>query len=136
MPQRGNSQIAERTHIIENMKLKIKIAGTRVHDVGYRVFLLKNAMNLALPGLSTYNWDEDDRQEVIALVEGDEARVSSFLKTIEKNKPEMAEVSTVTSEDYVGEVGRTSELAMFCSFLHLEKAVSLLRDMRDDLKAV
>jgi len=27
------------------MKLKIKIAGTRVHDVGYRIFLLKNAMN-------------------------------------------------------------------------------------------
>jgi hypothetical protein len=42
----------------ENMKLKIKIAGTRVHEVGYRVFLLKHAMNLALPGLSTYNWEE------------------------------------------------------------------------------
>jgi len=52
--KRGNRQIAEQTHIIENMKLKIKIAGTRVHDVVYRVFLLKNAMNSALPGLSTY----------------------------------------------------------------------------------
>ena len=99
LPQRGNSQIAQRTHIIENMKLKIKIAGTRVHDVGYRVFLLKNAMNLALPGLSTYNWDEDGRQEVIALVEGDEARVASFLKTVERRKPELAEISMVTSED-------------------------------------
>jgi acylphosphatase len=35
-----------------NMKLKIKIIGPKVHDVGYRVFLLKHAMNLALPGLS------------------------------------------------------------------------------------
>ena len=69
-------------------------------------------------------------------MEGDEARIVRFLKNIQRNKLEMAEVSTVTSEDYVGEVGRTSELAMFCSFLHLEKAVSLLRDMRDDLKAV
>ena len=85
--------------------------------------------------LSTYNWDEDGRQEVIALVEGDEARVASFLNAVQRNKPEMAEVSTVASEDYVGEVGRTNELAMF-TFLHLEKAVSLLRDMRDDLKAV
>jgi acylphosphatase len=136
LPQRGNSQIAQRTHIIENMKLKIKIAGTRVHDVGYRVFLLKNAMNLALPGLSTYNWDEDGRQEVIALVEGDEARVASFLKTVERRKPELAEVSMVTSEDYKGEVGRISEVVMFCYFVHMEKAVSLLRDMRDDLKAV
>lgn len=136
MPQRGNCQIAERTHIVENMKLKIKIAGTRVHDVGYRVFLLKNAMNLALPGLSTYNWDEDGRQEVIALVEGDEARVASFLKTIEKNKPEMAIVSSVTFEDYDGDVGRASEVAMFCTFVQLDKAIPLLLDMRDDLKAV
>ena len=118
------------------MKLKIKIAGTRVHDVGYRVILLKNAMNLALPGLSTYNWDEDGGQEVIALVEGDEARVASFLKTIEKNKPEMAIVSSVTFEDYDGDVGRASEVAMFCTFVQLDKAIPLLLDMRDDLKAV
>ena len=136
LPQRGNSQIAQRTHIIENMKLKIMIAGTRVHDVGYRVFLLKNAMNLALPGLSTYNWDEDGRQEVIALVEGDEARVASFLKTVESKRPELAEVSGVTFEDYDGDVGRASEVAMFCSFVQLDKAIPLLLDMRDDLKAV
>jgi acylphosphatase len=118
------------------MKLKIKIAGTSVHEVGYRVFLLKNAMNLALTGLSTYNWDEDGRQEVIALVEGDEARVVSFLKTIEKNKQEMAVVSSVTFEDYDGDVGRASEVSMFCTFAQLDKAIPLLLDMRDDLKAV
>jgi len=136
LPQKGNSQIAQRTHIIENMKLKIKIAGTRVHDVGYRVFLLKNAMNLALPGLSTYNWNDDGQQEVIALVEGDEARVASFLKTVESKRPELAEVSGVTFEDYDGDVGRASEVAMFCTFVQLDKAIPLLLDMRDDLKAV
>ena len=60
------------------MKLKVTILGSKVHDVGYRVFLLKNAMNLALPGLSTYNWEENDSHEVIALVEGDEARIAAF----------------------------------------------------------
>jgi acylphosphatase len=118
------------------MKLKVKISGSRVHDVGYRVFLLKNAMNLALPGLSTYNWEEDGGQEVIALVEGDEARVASFLKSVESKKPELAEVSSVTYEDYEGEVGRASEVALFCSFVQLDKAIPLLLDMRDDLKAV
>ena len=118
------------------MKLKIKIAGLKVHDVGYRVFLLKHAMNMALPGLSTYNWDEDGQQEVIALVEGDEARIKAFLKAIEKSKPELAEVSKITSEPFDGEVGRTSEVAMFCSFVQLDKAIPLVLDMRDDLKAV
>lgn len=118
------------------MKLKIKITGPKVHDVGYRVFLLKHAMNVALPGLSTYNWDEDSQQEVIALVEGDEARIKAFQKAIEKSKPELAEVSKITSEPYEGEVGRTSEVAMLCSFVQLDKAIPLLLDMRDDLKAV
>jgi acylphosphatase len=131
---RGNIQIAQRTHIVDNMKLKVKIAGPKVHDIGYRVFLLKHAMNLALPGLSTYNWEEDGQQEVIALVEGDEARITAFLQTVEMNKPELAEVSKVTFEDYDGDVGRTSEVAMFCSFVQLDKAIPLLLDMRDDLK--
>lgn len=116
------------------MKLKIKIVGPKVHDVGYRVFLLKHAMNMALPGLSIYNWDEDSHQEVIVLVDGDEARIKAFLKTIEKNKPELAEVSDVTHEPYDGDVGRTSEVAMFCSFVQLDKAIPLLLDMRDDIK--
>ncbi|OPY52604.1 MAG: Acylphosphatase [Methanosaeta sp. PtaU1.Bin112] len=118
------------------MKLKVKIVGSKVHDVGYRVFLLKHAMNLALPGLSTYNWEENGQQEVIALVEGDEARVTAFLQTIEKSKPEHADVIKVNFEDYDGDVGRTSEVAMFCSFVQLDKAIPLLLDMRDDLKAV
>ena len=116
------------------MKLKIKVTGPKVHDVGYRVLLLKHAMNVALPGLSTYNWDEDGQQEVIALVEGDEARIKAFQKAIEKSKPELAEVSKITSEPYDSEVGRTSEVAMLCSFVQLDKAIPLLLDMRDDLK--
>ncbi|OPY50096.1 MAG: hypothetical protein A4E48_02017 [Methanosaeta sp. PtaU1.Bin060] len=70
---RENNQIDLRADIIAIMKLKVKIVGSKVHEVGYRVFLLKHAMNLALPGLSTYNWEENGQQEVIALVEGDEA---------------------------------------------------------------
>jgi acylphosphatase len=114
------------------MKLKIKIIGPKVHDVGYRVFLLKNAMNLALPGLSTYNWEENGQQEVIALVEGDEARIAPFLQTIEKNKPELAEVSKVTSEPYDGDVGRTIEVAMLCSFVQLDKAIPLLMKIQEN----
>ena len=115
-----------------NMKLKIKITGPKVHDVGYRVFLLKNAMNLALPGLSTYNWEENGQQEVIALVEGDEARIAPFLQAIEKNKPELAEVSKVTSEPYDGDVGRTIEMAMLCSFVQLDKAIPLLMKIQEN----
>jgi len=75
------------------MKLKITLAGPMVHDIGYRVFLLKNAMKTALPGLSTYNWEGDGRQQVIALVEGDEVRIKAFLKKIEMDRLELAQVT-------------------------------------------
>ncbi|NPV61749.1 MAG: hypothetical protein HPY61_03810 [Methanotrichaceae archaeon] len=118
------------------MKLKVKITGPKVHEVGYRVFLLKHAMNLALPGLSTYNWEENGQQEVVALIEGDEARIAAFRQILEKTRPELADVSGVVCEDYDGDVGRTGEVAMFCSFVQLDKAIPLLLDMRDDMKAV
>ena len=115
------------------MKLKITITGLKVHDVGYRVFLLKHAMNLALPGLSTYNWEEmKGQQQVIVLLEGDEARIKAFLQLVEKTKPEMAEVSKVTFEDYDGDVGRASEVAMFCTFVQLDKAIPLLLKIQDN----
>ena len=115
------------------MELKITITGPKVHDVGYRVFLLKHAMNLALPGLSTYNWEEmKGQQQVIVLLEGDEARIKAFLQLVEKTKPEMAEVSKVTFEDYDGDVGRVSEVAMFCTFVQLDKAIPLLLKIQDN----
>lgn len=118
------------------MKLKITIAGPKVHEVGYRVFLLKHAMNLALPGLSTYNWEENGQQEVIALVEGDEARIAAFRQMVEKNKPELAEVSGLAFEDYEGDVGRASEVAMSCSFVQLDKAIPLLLSMNDKMECM
>jgi len=108
------------------MKLKITIAGPKVHDVGYRVFLLKHAIDAAIPGLSVYHWEGGDQQQVVALVEGDEARIEAFLKMIEKDKPELAVVTGVTSEPYEGEVGRIGEEATFCTFFLLDKAIPLL----------
>jgi len=118
------------------MKLKIVISGPKVHDICYWVFLLKNSMNTALTGLSVYNWEEGEMQQVVALAEGERDRMEAFLNAIQTNKPVLAEVSEVTSEPYEGEVGRISEVAMLCSFVQLDKAIPLLLDMRDDLKAV
>lgn len=115
------------------MKLKIVITGAKVHDVGYRVFLLKHAMNLAIPGLSVYNWDENGQQQVIALVEGDEARIAAFKQVATDKRPKLAEVSGVSFEPYDGDIGRTSELAMLCSFVQLDKAIPLLLGMDNKL---
>ena len=76
-------------------------------------------MNTALPGLSVYNWEEGERQQVVALAEGERDRMEAFLKAIQTNKPELA---GVTFEPYEGKVGRISEVAMLCSFVQLDNA--------------
>ncbi len=128
----GNCQIAVRVYTWSTMKLKIVITGSKVHDVSYRVFLLKHAMNLAIPGLSVYNWIENGKQQVIALAESDEARIAAFKQVAEEKRPELAKVSNVTFEPYDGDIGRTSELAMFCSFVQLDKAIPLLLRMEEN----
>ncbi|MDM7911762.1 MAG: hypothetical protein QUS09_01555, partial [Methanotrichaceae archaeon] len=99
-----------------------------------RIYLLTAAMNLALPGFSALNWTENGKQQVIALVEGDGPRVAAFRQLVETEKPERAEVQDITIIEYDGDVSRTSEYAMMCSFNQLNKAVPVLLEIRDDMK--
>ncbi|MDM7912155.1 MAG: acylphosphatase, partial [Methanotrichaceae archaeon] len=116
------------------MKLKITISGPKVHEVGYRVHLLTAAMNLALPGFSALNWTENGKQQVIALVEGDDRRIAAFRQFVEAEKPERAEVQDIAIVEYDDDVGRTGEYAMMCSFNQLNRAVPVLLEIRDDMK--
>jgi acylphosphatase len=60
------------------MKLKIVIHGPKVHNVGYRYFLLNQADNLGLKGFSARNMKANGLQVVQIFVEGDENQVSEF----------------------------------------------------------
>lgn len=111
------------------MKQKIRITGPQVHDVGYRYFLMSNALNLGLKGFNARNRTENGAQEIIVLIEGDEDLIEDFRKLVETEKPEHAKTSTVAFEDYEGEVMRASEYAQVCSAMQLNKAIPLLLDM-------
>ena len=118
------------------MKFRIRIIGPKVHDVGYRYFLMSNAIDLGLKGFHARNRLSGETQEVIALVEGDEETIAEFGKLVETKKPEHSEVSNIAFEDYEGDVMKASEYAQVCSALQLNKAIPLLIDIRDDIKAV
>ena len=47
-------------------------------------------MSLALPGFTAYNWKKESHQEIIALIEGDPARIDAFrrrLKSESQSRP-------------------------------------------------
>ncbi len=118
------------------MKLKIKIAGPKVHEVGYRYFLMSNAIDMGLKGFHARNRTGEKEPEVIALVEGDEETIADFKKLVETQKPEHSQVSSIAFEDYEGDIMKTESYAQICSAIQLNKAIPLLLDMRNDLKAV
>ena len=119
-----------------NMKIKIKIAGPKVHDVGYRPYLSELAISLALRGFEVYNDDEDGQQVVVALIEGDEQRITKFYNSTKTERPALARVDNVKSEDYAGEVMPSWHYAAMNTSSQMNKAIPLLLDMRDDLKAL
>ena len=112
------------------MKAKITIRGKRVQDVGYRLFLLSRAHGLK--GFEAANVGED----LIVLIEGDNAAVNRFIQITKTEKPPSAEVSEVVVEGYDGEVMDVKEYREQLSLEQLVKIATVGVEMRDDIKEI
>ncbi len=118
------------------MKLKIAITGPKVNDVGYRYFLLGIAMSNRIRMFEAHNMRSSEGQAVLAFADGDEEAIKAFCTQVETERPARSEVSNIVFDDFQGEVMRIGEYAQFCATIQLNKAIPVLLDMRDDLRAV
>jgi len=118
-----------------NMKLKIKIAGPKVHDVGYRYFLLGIAMSSRIRKFEAHNTKGNEGGEVLVFADGDEAAIKAFRAQVETEHPAQSEVSNIVFEDFEGVVMRIGEYAQFCATIQLNKAIPVLLEIRDNTKA-
>jgi hydrogenase maturation factor HypF (carbamoyltransferase family) len=118
------------------MKLEIKITGPKVHDVGYRPYLTDLAIRLALRGFEVYNDEKEGQQAVIALIEGDEQRIAKFYNLARTQQPPLARVDKVESVEYAGDVMPSWHYAAMNTSSQMNKAVPILLEIRDDLKAL
>ena len=84
------------------MKVKVTIIGGKVHDVGYRPFLLDLADSLFIQRFDARNVIIEGKQAVIVLVEGDEEQVNQFIELVKSEKPENAVVEDIKVEEYKG----------------------------------
>jgi acylphosphatase len=119
-----------------DMKLKIKITGPKVHDVGYRYFLMSMAMTNRIRMFEAHNIESNEGDEVLVFLDGNEETVKAFRTLAETKRPARSEVSSIAFDDYDGDVMKIGEFAQFCSIVQLNKAIPVLLDMRDDMKAM
>ncbi len=118
-----------------SMKIKIKITGSKVHDVGYRYFLMSLAMSNRIRMFEAHNIEEGVGKEVLIYVDGDEEAIKAFRALLETKRPVHSEVSNIVFDDFDGEVMKIGEYAQFCSTVQLNKAIPVLLEIRDNTKA-
>lgn len=118
------------------MKQKIKITGPRVHDVGFRLFLLEEALNIDIEKFNAYNKSEEGAQVVVILLEGDETQLAEFREYAENNHPPAANVSLVKFEDYEGKVLSIDRYLHVIQIGQLQKGISALQSIDGKLQGV
>ncbi|MBU4075381.1 MAG: acylphosphatase [Euryarchaeota archaeon] len=81
-------------------KLKIKITGKKLHDVGYRIPLINEALSLGINNFNTFNANLEGAQAVITIIEADDEIIEEFKDFINTFHPEKATVEKVVFEKY------------------------------------
>lgn len=108
------------------MKLKAKIKGSKVHEVGYRSLLMAGVLGLGIQRFSAQNKKENGEQAVIVLVEGEEKQIAEFKDFVENNIPDRALVSAMTFEDYEGHIMSVSDYSQLNLNEQLNKGIPAL----------
>jgi acylphosphatase len=86
------------------MKAKEIVIKGRVHDVGYRLFLLSEAESGFVEKFDARNVLINGEQHLIVLVGGAEEKISRFVEFAKSNYPPEASVESVEVKDYGEEV--------------------------------
>ena len=108
------------------MKLKARIRGSKVHDVGYRVILLRKALELGAERFNALNSEEDGLQVLTAFIEGSEDTIEEFSEATRSYKPVGAEVSEISFHEYGGHIIGTDAYMYLLQVEQLSKGIPAL----------
>lgn len=100
------------------MMKRIVVRG-KVHNVGYRPFLLGVAESMEIDRFYADNLVVDEEEGVEILIEADADKVDKFIETIKSKKPEKAEVKDVEIYDYKGYVMRIESYYRYLTSMQL-----------------
>ncbi len=115
-------------------KAKIIITGKNIHDIGYRVFLLTNALNFGIGKFHAYNTRINDVQAVIVLIEGSRDITDDFYDHVKGNIPDDAILENLKIEDFTGNVMDIDRYLHLIQVEQLNKGIPAILDIRDNTK--
>jgi len=107
------------------MKAKEIAINGKVHDVGYRLFLLSEAESLFIEKFDARNVLVEGEQHLIVRVEGVEERIKRFIVFAESNYPPEASVEAVEVKDYGDEIRSIDSFRQSLIVFQLSKMAQL-----------
>lgn len=81
-------------------KLKFKISGSKVHNVGYRVLLVNKVLSMGVNNFNIFNTFFNKTQAIIVLIEANDEAIEEFKNYVTEFKPEEAIVENISFEEY------------------------------------
>lgn len=118
------------------MSHRIIIAGSRVHDVGYRPFLLQYAQMRGFTHFFAMNTLQDETQQVVITLNEKDENISTFISYLSSNKPDFAEVSNIKLEVFEGEVVSIGTYLQDLQFEQLCKGIPAILRIEESQKAM
>ena len=115
------------------MKIKAVITGPMVQGVGYRVFLMHEAVSQGIGRFAALNVSDDT---VVVLAEAGETTISNFKEFLSTRRPEQAQVTEVRIEDFDGRVMTLQEATILNTVEQMNKAIPILISMDGKLDRI
>lgn len=110
------------------MKIKALITGPMVQGVGYRIFLMHQAIIEGIERFSALNVSDN---AVVVLAEAEEDKISNLKEFLLTRRPEHAQVSEVRIEDFKGLVMTLQEATALSTVEQMDKAIPILISMNE-----
>jgi hypothetical protein len=107
-------------------KVELIIKGQKVHDIGYRPFLLLRAMERGISRFFAFDSVEEGTDIVVARVEAEEEIIGYFIKYISANYPDHVQVDEIDRRDYAGPLDDACRYMMLLQLELITKAVDAI----------
>jgi acylphosphatase len=119
------------TIAMNDIKKRIIIQGQKVHDVGYRVFLLNLALKNGLEGFSAFNQISPDKiQQIEISIMGDINATDDFIADIREKIPTHAIVNDITIEPYNRRVVHIQDYMHLVQVEQLDKGIPAILSIK------
>lgn len=82
--------------------VELFITGKKVIDVGYRPFLLLNALKQGIQNINAFNTIEEGKEMVVVRLQGEDDRVTSYINFLRSNFPVQSVVEEIIEREFNG----------------------------------